>query len=253
MLQKAMLTGAMCAIAPGSPVQLLVAMLVCLAYLVAIVFAGPYKGRLEDQLAFLTSLVLMLSLMLGFALITDRNPPVFDVDQLGWILIGMNVLPFLYLGLAVALVCRHGPNVGIRRQGAARGNAAASGNGGKVPLRGRATVRQRLTLSHVEQAVLHEKLTAFEKRHKKQHAAFLAATREREKLANARVKERLAERLAKRNAGEKLEEHRQLQQQSQQSDENATAATQKTSCSASVKRKTAVMPVAVPAGMHHRR
>ena len=63
MVQKAMLTGAMCAIAPGSPVQLLVAMLVCLAYLVAIVFAGPYKGRMEDQLAFLTSLVLTLSLM----------------------------------------------------------------------------------------------------------------------------------------------------------------------------------------------
>lgn len=46
MIQKAMLTGAMCAIAPGSPVQLLVAMLICLAYLVAIVYAGPCEFRL---------------------------------------------------------------------------------------------------------------------------------------------------------------------------------------------------------------
>merc|ERR1711968_125477 len=105
-----MLTGAMCAIAPGSPVQLLVAMLVCLAYLVAIVFAGPYKGRMEDQLAFLTSLVLTLSLMLGFALITDHPSPeakVFDVSTMGSVLIAINVLPFVYLGLTVAQVCRH--------------------------------------------------------------------------------------------------------------------------------------------------
>ena len=36
MLQKCLLTGAMCAIAPGSPVQLLVALLVCSAYLLLI-------------------------------------------------------------------------------------------------------------------------------------------------------------------------------------------------------------------------
>ena len=89
-------------------------MLVCLAYLVAIVFAGPYKGRMEDQLAFLTSLVLTLSLMLGFALITDHPAPeakVFDVRTIGLVLIAINVLPFVYLGLTVAHVCRHGPNV----------------------------------------------------------------------------------------------------------------------------------------------
>ncbi len=215
MIQKAMLTGAMCAIAPGSPVQLLVAMLVCLAYLVAIVFAGPYKGRLEDQIAFLTSLALTLSLILGFALITDADTPgetaVFDVDTIGWILIGINVLPFVYLVVAVGLVCRYGPNVGIQCQGAAtatgRGDAASAAgvvdvDGGKEPLRGR-SISRRLTLSHIKQAVVQEKLAVFEKRHFEQHAASLAAIREREKQADARVKKRLAERKARREAREK--------------------------------------------------
>ena len=46
MLQKMFLTGAMCAIAPGSPIQLLVALCICLAYLVLLVYGGPYKGIL---------------------------------------------------------------------------------------------------------------------------------------------------------------------------------------------------------------
>ena len=36
----------MCAIAPGSPIQLLVALCICLAYLVLLVYGGPYKGIL---------------------------------------------------------------------------------------------------------------------------------------------------------------------------------------------------------------
>ena len=70
-LQKCMLTGAMVAIAPGSPLQLLIAMFVCLAYLCLIVHAEPYKGTLEDHLAFTVSLCLTISLALGFALIVS--------------------------------------------------------------------------------------------------------------------------------------------------------------------------------------
>jgi hypothetical protein len=42
-LQKCMLTGAMCAIQPGSPMQLLVALLCCLAYMLLVLHAGPCK------------------------------------------------------------------------------------------------------------------------------------------------------------------------------------------------------------------
>ena len=40
-LQKCMLTGAMCAIEPGSPLQLLIALLCCLTYMLLVLFAGP--------------------------------------------------------------------------------------------------------------------------------------------------------------------------------------------------------------------
>ena len=40
-LQKCMLTGAMCAIEPGSPMQLLIALLCCLAYMLLVLHAGP--------------------------------------------------------------------------------------------------------------------------------------------------------------------------------------------------------------------
>ena len=38
-----MLTGAMCAIEPGSPLQLVIALLCCLAYMLLVLFAGPCK------------------------------------------------------------------------------------------------------------------------------------------------------------------------------------------------------------------
>merc|ERR1712166_1502932 len=120
--QKCILTGAMCAIKPGSPMQLLIAMLACLAYMLLLLHAGPYKGNLEDSLAFGTSLCLTVSLMFGFALITDypETPnnaydpePVFQVDQIGILLIVLNVLPFLYFIYAAIVIFRYGPLVGM--------------------------------------------------------------------------------------------------------------------------------------------
>ena len=89
--------GAMCAIAPGSPIQLLCALVLCVSYLLLVLYANPYKGELEDTLAFLTSLCLSASLLFGLVLIMDKpNDPVFDVMLLGHVLIAINVFPFFY-------------------------------------------------------------------------------------------------------------------------------------------------------------
>ncbi len=208
MVQKCMLTGAMCAIAPGSPLQLLIAMFVCMTYLLLVLHAGPFKGIIEDRLAFLVSLCLTVSLCLGFALITD-NParPVFDLTTLGALLIVSNVLPFAYAFWAAGLIVRFGPNYGIQAQGAATATGRNKGRAGrgrgaddKRSLRERSSSSRRLTVAHVQKAVLHEQLAVFEQRHEAQHLASLAAIREREKRADARVRERLAERRAKRAA-----------------------------------------------------
>ena len=94
--------------------QLLVAELVCLAYMLLVLHAAPYKGNLEDSLAFGTSLCLTVSLLFGLCLIMD-NPidPVFDVEQVGIVLISVNVLPFLYFGYAAFVIVRHGATTGM--------------------------------------------------------------------------------------------------------------------------------------------
>ena len=114
MLQKMFLTGAMVAIAPGSPIQLLIALIMCLGYLLLVTHAGPYKGDLEDRLAFLTSLCLATSLLLGLTIIMDDPDfPVFNTNALGFVLIAVNLLPFFFLCYSVIEICRFGPEVGL--------------------------------------------------------------------------------------------------------------------------------------------
>ena len=114
MVQKCLLTGAMCAIMPGSPIQLLIALLIVLSYLLIVLKAAPYKGILEDTLAFVTSLCLSLSLMLGFAIITDTSDAkVFNMTTMGIFLIAINVLPFFFLIFALLKIVRKGSDVGI--------------------------------------------------------------------------------------------------------------------------------------------
>jgi hypothetical protein len=118
-LQKCLLTGAMVAIAPGSPLQLLIATCVCLAYLLLVLHAAPYKGDLEDRLAFLVSLCLTISLLFGFALITDDpDNTTFDPIMMGALLVVINVLPFVVLLHSAVMIARFGPGFGIRFQGA---------------------------------------------------------------------------------------------------------------------------------------
>ena len=95
---------------------------ICAMYLLLLTFARPYKGLLEDQLAFMTSLVLTVSLCLGFALNTDAVDPeerVFSIDLCGWVLIILNIMPFVYVIFASVQVLRHGPDFLIDGQGAA--------------------------------------------------------------------------------------------------------------------------------------
>ena len=76
--------------------------------------AGPYKGNLEDRLAFLTSLCLTLSLLLGLCLIMDDpSNPIFPADTIGIILITINVLPFVHFLFSCVQLIRNGSGEGI--------------------------------------------------------------------------------------------------------------------------------------------
>jgi hypothetical protein len=63
---KVFLTGVLTVIAPGSPIQLLVALIVCFGFLVAISHLAPYTGDDADVLSFLCTISLCFTILDGF-------------------------------------------------------------------------------------------------------------------------------------------------------------------------------------------
>ena len=210
-----MLTGAMVAIAPGSPVQLFTALLVCLAYLLLVLHAVPYKGRLEDRLAFLVALCLTLSLAFGLVLIMD-NPvePVFYPTTVGIVLIVINIFPFAYGIHCTIQIVRFGANYAILRQGAATmtgrrqedigvdEGTKLDGLGSDGEERGgpsrppRIKIQRQLSVAEMRRAVEHEQVVVLQATSNKHREAHIARIKEREARADARVKARLVERTA---------------------------------------------------------
>ena len=197
----------MCAIAPGSPIQLLCALVLCVAYLLLVLHAKPYKGELEDRLAFLTSLCLSVSLLLGLTLIMDKPlDPVFDVTLLGLILIVTNVLPFFFIIYAMVEILRKGAMVGVRTKLLLENDAAAGNNSNQLttkvhPITGRrrgTETRQQLSkqmsLQQMRTVVTKDKVIKLQDNHADSHKAILNKIRKREQQADARVRQRLIER-----------------------------------------------------------
>ena len=92
-LQKMVMTGAMCVVAQGSSVQLLIAILVMMSYMLLVLKTAPYEEDSEDWSAFVACVALTLTTIGGFALMTDNpNARTYESKVLGLILIGINVV-----------------------------------------------------------------------------------------------------------------------------------------------------------------
>ena len=90
-----MMTGAMCVVAPGSSVQLLLAVLVMLIYTMTILKTAPYEEDTEDWSSFIACSALTLTTIGGFALIMDDpNAPTYETILLSHLLIGINSVCF---------------------------------------------------------------------------------------------------------------------------------------------------------------
>lgn len=186
MMQKCMLTGAMCAIVPGSPVQLLIACFLSLGYLLLILKAAPYKGNLEDRLAFITQLCLTISLILGLCLILDSSTiPTFNKEKMGMLLVCLNVLPFLFLMHACIQLVRKGSSAGIV-------HVVPTHTNGRKRIQG--PLGRRVSLQQIRTVVLHDKVVKIETGHEDARARHIDCINEREKKADARVRQRLIER-----------------------------------------------------------
>ena len=93
MLQKMIMTGAMCVVAQGSSVQLLIAILVMLMYMLVVLKTAPFEEDTEDWSAFVACIALTLTTIGGFALMTDDpTTRTYESYVLAIVLIGINVV-----------------------------------------------------------------------------------------------------------------------------------------------------------------
>jgi hypothetical protein len=99
-----LLTGAMCVIGSGSSAQVLIAILLVLFFMLLVFKTAPFIDEVDDMLSFLTSLQMMLTLLGGFALLTD-NKNEYDRDTFGTALVAINFVAVIFLLIScIALI-----------------------------------------------------------------------------------------------------------------------------------------------------
>ena len=73
MIQKALLTGGLVLVAPGSSAQILVGLVVALAFYTILLRTQPYEGDTEDNLQNIATASTVMTLLIGFALKLSSN------------------------------------------------------------------------------------------------------------------------------------------------------------------------------------
>eukprot|EP00949_MAST-11_sp_MAST-11-sp1_P001911 g1911.t1 len=78
MIRKMLLTGAIQVIGAGSSAQIMFGIIISLLHLCSVLKAGPYAADQDDVIQFLSSMALLLTLLIAFALKTDVEQDVYQ-------------------------------------------------------------------------------------------------------------------------------------------------------------------------------
>ena len=104
MIEKMVMTGAMCVVAQGSSVQLLIAILIMQFYMLLVLKTAPYEADSEDWNAFIACVALTLTTIGGFALFTDDpTQRTYENTVLTIILVSINAV-VLTLDILIVIV-----------------------------------------------------------------------------------------------------------------------------------------------------
>lgn len=114
-MNKCFLTGVLTVIAPGTPLQLLAALLICTIYLLSVFKFAPFIGDRADVIASLTSGSLFMTYLIGFyestakhfmkvggGKVGGRMETAIPESLLGALLIIINVIPLVFFVLSNA-------------------------------------------------------------------------------------------------------------------------------------------------------
>ena len=107
-MTKMMMTGALSVVEPGSPIQLVFAMLVMLSFTLITLKLAPYRLKSDDWLTFLVSLAVTGNTLAGFTLIMDKDntPRIFNPENIEALLLFMNITVLVVQVISlVALKC----------------------------------------------------------------------------------------------------------------------------------------------------
>ena len=110
LLNKTMMCGGLVMAAPGTPLQVLISMLIMMSHLLVVLKLSPYKSTGEDTSSFLSSLTLTLTTIGGIVLIMDGGGDVskktFNSEAVAYILIAISVLCIAsQIGITIFVDC----------------------------------------------------------------------------------------------------------------------------------------------------
>ena len=208
---------------PGSSAQILVGLVIALGFFTLLLRTQPYVDDDDDQLQSIATGSIVMTLLIGFTLKINAQNQVeagtagdYDTAFMDFILIGLFALvgaSGLYIQ-AKTLPCfarccaSHKEVVGTTSKtnmekvhnpslGAATATRTTTIRTTTRPTR---QLSRRLTMGHVKQIVVHNNVEQIQKNHKEHLSAHIEKIKQREKIADARVRLRLAKRRAKKDA-----------------------------------------------------
>ena len=94
MIKKMLLTGGLVLLAPGSTAQILVGVLITLVYFSCVMKLEPYEDFNDDVLQTISTVQILMTLLMGFALRSDDNG-IYENGTITFILIVVNTSIFI--------------------------------------------------------------------------------------------------------------------------------------------------------------
>ena len=200
LFNKTMMCGGLVVLAPGSPVQVLFAILIMQFHLLFLLKLAPYEKDSEDfssiaaslglTLMYVSALINMLQVEVGY-----RSPK--DAQKLDYANEAMTVLPILCISTVVLIMvfvdCGLWNCLRCKTSGTTKVAAVVE----RRPANNRIVQRNSLSLKLVRKAVVHDKIKNIETTHADSRSRQKDVIQKRMKQANIRVMERVLERRKK--------------------------------------------------------
>jgi hypothetical protein len=102
--KKMLLTGAISVVAPGSSVQVVVAIIVIMFDMLIVLKLAPFKDAADDFLSISTALQMMFTLLVAILLMTDIDSEYYDAAFMDTILIIVNSFSLVALLISIAIM-----------------------------------------------------------------------------------------------------------------------------------------------------